>query len=296
MNGDDERTLQELLDLGDSVLAKSNSLLDEATTTSEQHGRWTSRNEWPVSVQAASANRKLAPQRRVQVGDRIRNEPVPPYCSSTHVSIEATCPGSCVFKNSGCYAQAGMVVQRLDRGAKVMNLSGVEVIEMEAMAIDGMFARGVPQDGARGGRDLRLHVSGDVSSAVSARMLAAAAKRWQARGGGEVWTYTHRWREIPHEDWGPIRALASVETMRNARVAQIHGYAAALTVSDLDGDQARLVQGLRIVPCLAQTRGKTCATCRLCFAPNLAERGVVVEFAVHGKDEQQARRKLRALS
>ncbi len=245
-----------------------------------------------VSVQRASANRKLAPQRRVLVGNRVRNEPIGPYVASTYVSIVATCPRSCPYKDAGCYAQAGMTVRALDRAASRRGHSADDVVAAEVAAIDGLFVRGVPADGARGGRDLRLHVSGDAPHARGARQLAAAAQRYQDRGGGSVWTYTHRWRRIPRSAWGPIAVLASVETTADAHAAVAAGYAPALTVENHAADFAWTHGSLRIVPCPAQTRGTTCAQCRLCLDPELVRRKAGVSFALHGAARDVAVRRL----
>lgn len=285
-----------MADLGDDldvlagdVLRRSEALLADATKTGEQHGRWTSRTEWPVSVQPASSNRKLAPQRRVQVGNRVRNEPFAPYCSSTYVSISATCPDSCTFKGAGCYAIAGMAVQRLDRGAKRTGMNGTQVADVEAEAIDQMFVRGVPQDGARGGRDLRLHVSGDAASATAARLLVGAARRWRERGGGLVFTFTHQWRTIPRSAWGPISVLASCETPEQVEEARAQGYSPAITVEQHESDRPIEVAGTRIIPCPNQTRGRTCVECRLCLdADKLFERRAGIAFQIHGNGRDAA--------
>ena len=136
----------------------------------------------------------------------------PPFIVSTWVSISGTCPDVCTFKDNGCYAQAGathLVMGRLDRASR--GRTSLSITLEEAAAIDELFPGGVPQDGARGGRDMRLHVGGDVSCRKGAKALGEAVARFQKRGGGRCWTYTHRWREVPREAWGPISVLASVE-------------------------------------------------------------------------------------
>jgi len=73
-------------------------------------------------------------------------------------------------------------------------------------------------------------VGGDVEGEAGARLLAEAADRWRARGGGEVWTYTHRWREVPVGGVGAIAVLASCEDAAQVLEARQLGYAAALVV------------------------------------------------------------------
>lgn len=245
-----------------------------------------------VSFQAKSSNRKLSPIEEVPLGSgKKRQVPQGPFCSSTYVSISATCPESCIYRDNGCYVQGGQsgwVMRRLDRQAA--HLTGLEVTTAEAALIDKQFIKGVPQDGARGGRDLRLHVGGDVSCQLGVQRLAQAARRWQSRGGGRVWTYTHRWREVSPFAWGLISVLASVETTEQAFDAIEKGYVPAITVDRFLKHRAHVREGLKIVPCPAQTKGRTCAECRLCLEDNLPPgKKVAVAFALHGQKQNRAR-------
>ena len=163
---------------------------------------------------AAARNPKLGPVRYEEARTRRRACRTAIRVACTYVST-VTCPETCRFKRSGCYAVAGftkLLMNRLDAAA--VGLSAEDIILQEIRRIDDAFGGGrVPQDGARGGRDLRLHVGGDVGSVASARMLAMAARRWRLRGGGTVWVTTHLWRVIPRRAWGEaISVLASVET------------------------------------------------------------------------------------
>lgn len=279
----------DIVERADELLRLSETLLSEAIGMSPHR-----KASVPVAIRRTSSNRKLSPQKIVDVKGRQRCVPQFPFCSSTYVSIESTCPRSCPYRGHGCYAQSGMAVRRLDRVAVRAKWSGLSTIEVEAEQIDRLFMRKVRQDGARGGRDLRLHVSGDAFSSRGAQILADAARRWQERGGGSVWTFTHLWRTIPRSDWGPISVLASVETLRGARVAFESGYAPALTVPE-HRDHAALPagKGLKIIPCPAQTVGTTCVQCRLCL--DGAEPGRGVAFALHGTSISRARRRLRVL-
>jgi hypothetical protein len=260
-----------------------------------------------VSVQTASANRKLAPQRVVDVPDvrdptksRTRFEPLGPYCASTYVSIAATCPHSCPFRDNGCYAQAGashLTMGALDRAGR--RTRGLEVSLAEAAKLDDLWRRGVPQDGHRGGRDLRLHVGGDVSCEAGTRAVARAVERLQARGLGATWTYTHRWREIPREAFGSIAVLASCETAQDVTEATALGYAAAVTVERFPGRRAfPIAPGVKAIPCPYEGGGTTtCVKCRLCFDDDrLRQSGRAIAFAVHGADSERAGGRLRVLN
>lgn len=256
-----------------------------------------------VSFQPRSCDRKLAPQRQVRVGKWRRNEPLGPYVSSTYVSIAATCPDTCSFKGNGCYVQSGPAsrwANRLDRQARAMGGTAIErsnrVMLSEANAIMRAFPRGVPQDGAKGGRDLRLHVGGDANGSLGAIWLAIAADAWRRNGGGAVWTYTHRWRSIDRVAWRDVSVLASVDSLSEIDEAHERGYAVAVTVSSFpNGPRQWKVGSFRLVPCPAEAGAAvTCATCRLCMNDRrLREHRLVIAFAEHGPGV--ARRRLKVL-
>jgi hypothetical protein len=251
-----------------------------------------------VSFQKKSCDRKLAPQRQVRVGKWRRNEPLGPFVSSTYVSIAATCPDTCSYKGNGCYVQSGPAsrwAQKLDREAVGSSPDRVSITE--AGVLSKAFPRGIPRDGARGGRDLRLHVGGDVSGRVGAWWLGIAASHWVARGGGAVWTYTHRWSSIERDAWGrSISVLASVDSLSEIADAHARGYAVAVTISSFpDGHRQWRVGDFRLVPCPAEAGASvTCATCRLCMNDQrLRANRIVIAFAEHGPGV--ARRRLKVL-
>lgn len=282
----------DLLQRADQLLERSAELLDTALATPK------AKRSVPLSVQRASANRKMAPQREERArSGRRRFVPIGPFCVTTYVSISATCPTSCPYKDNGCYAQAGashLTMNGLDRAAA--GWKPLEVTQAEARAIDGLWKRGkAPQDGARGGRDLRLHVAGDASCATGARELGRSVDRFRSRGGGLAWTYTHRWREIPRDAWGPISVLASCETPSDVDEALDLGYAPALTVESFDSPRAFPAGGAKIVPCPAEAGKTTCVECRLCIRGGLAKRGRGIGFLLHGGLVDKARARLRVL-
>lgn len=246
-----------------------------------------------------SSNKKLSPVVKVKVPYTgpakarfpFRPTPVPPYCCSTYVSIAATCPDSCKFKRAedgtpgGCYVDAGKTVFTIRRLDEESRADPGHVVEREADLIDAAWPSGIPQDGARGGRDLRLHVGGDVFDALGTLALGGAAGRWLARGGGAVWTFTHRWVTILRPLWQEISVLASIESPAQADVAHRLGYAFAL-VEPREHRSARaysIGDGFTAIPCPAETRGTTCVECRLCLdADKLHARKMGIAFSLHG--------------
>ena len=255
-----------------------------------------------ASIQPHSANRKLSPVKMVPYDGppgtpKFRPVPTGPFVVTTYTSIEATCPTSCVFKGAGCYADAGFTKragQAMDKRAR--RAKPEDVIAEEVRLIDGLWSkkRGnrwpgrVPQDGPRGGRDLRLHVGGDCGNTGGARQLAGAARRWKDRGGGSVWTFTHHWRTVPRSAWGDISVLASVESVKDIKAARKRGYPAAIVVAEHPSDQAYWKGQEKIIPCPAETRGATCSSCRLCLDRDLLAMGASIGFAIHGADAAKA--------
>jgi hypothetical protein len=266
------------------------------------------RNYVPVRGSARfiprSCNRKLSPVDMVPydgVFRQLRPTPRAPFVCSTYTAIDKTCDDSCTFKarggeRRGCFADDGFTRILSDRlNAAAEWASPEQVVAEEVRLIDAAWRRRVPQDGARGGRDMRLHVGGDVGSAEGARMLAGAAERWRRRGGGLVWTYTHSWRTIPRADWGAfVSVLASVERPAELAEARLRGYAAAIVVERFpNGAKAWMVRGTRVIPCPAETRGTNCADCRLCLGEvDLVAMRAAIAFEVHGAARNVAVRSL----
>lgn len=259
----------------------------------------------PVSFQKKTSNRKLAPVTHVTAkSGRQRPVPVKPHCSSTYVSIGSTCPNSCPYKDAGCYVSAMghlAFTGALERKAIDGEWTGFETIRAEAELINATFPNQIPQDGWNGkGRDLRLHVGGDVSCAPGARKLRLAAAAWVLRGGGAVWTYTHRWREIRREVWGEwISPIASIEKAEDIVKAAAQGYASAITLTSFPSERLFRVPGAEswsVLPCPAETRGKTCVECRLCLdGEKLLKRKQVIGFSLHGRGAKKASKALRVL-
>jgi hypothetical protein len=191
-------------------------------------------------------------------------------------AAQASCPSSCPFKDGGgCYAETGrigkFVTRELNASAEVLNADTLAIAQAEADAIDDLTITR--------GRPLRLHTVGDCASDEAAQIVSAAAARYMERGGGQVWTYTHAWRDVAHESWGGVSVLASCESGDDVRLARSLGYAPSIVVEQFESD--KLTAG--VLPCPAQTRGRTCTSCRLCFDDlRILDRGYAIGFELHG--------------
>lgn len=210
---------------------------------------------------------------------------------ATYVSISNTCPASCALKDKGCYAQLGYVGYHLRRIEKQLgNLPKLEIAKREAKAIRSCFNGGPVPDN----RPCRLHVSGDTTIIAGAKVIGRAVVDYKARGGGEVWTYTHAWKTVPRSAWGPsVSILASVDSLTEVPQARKQGYAPAIVVPLHTSDKAQNIKGTTFVPCPQQTRGVACTTCKLCLnADALYARKAGIAFAAHGARKDVIKRKL----
>lgn len=233
-----------------------------------------------------------------------------------------TCPIACPFhptKKGGCYANQGKVKMTTDyledNVARILP-SLEQVAEAEVRGIDRVLKRGGK------GRAVRLHIKGDAPTADYARAVSEAVGRFQERGGGPAWAYTHAWRDVPRTAWGVVSTLASVETEVDAHAARSTGYAPARVFPKSVWKALRVESGrhgalgnawvfggvgIRWLACPAQTNeyskktktGTQCMVyderpehraCRLCMRGDmLYERGLGIAFSAHGATAQVAR-------
>ena len=234
-----------------------------------------------------------------------------------------TCPDLCPRKADGdCYpVTSGPATRNLieRQNAASIGHTSTSVVAEEEARLDALFTRGVPQDGpGGGGRPLRLHVAGDVQTEVEARRLGGAIQRYRQRGGGVGWLYSHAWRGIRREAFGPsISSLASVDSVEEIEEARNMGYASALTVPEFPAIRPYALPGLpwRFVPCPHEVKKQaldarhaqtgmsaaayetarrtlpTCVSCQLCLdADRLFGGRKVIVFAEHGPRQARAAR------
>jgi hypothetical protein len=217
--------------------------------------------------------------------------------STTYASIDKSCPKSCSLKNE-CYASYGMVgfhVRKLN--AVEGNYSPRDIARLEYKLIRDSFGKGrIPQDGAQGGRDLRIHVAGEARTSGAARFMARAGASWYRRGGGKVWSYTHAWQTVPRKHWGKVSILGSANTLEDIPKILAQGYAPTIVVSKHESPKAKMIQGVNFIPCPAQTKGIGCADCRLCLnADGLLARKAGISFEAHGVKTKQLKSRLKIL-
>ena len=192
--------------------------------------------------------------------------------AATYVS-QASCPKKCPFLENGCYAESGNVgIQTRQLNATVS--TKLQLANREADIIAAV-AHTVEED-----TPLRLHVVGDSDTIRGTQWISTAAELWP----GPVWTYTHSWRRVVRKMWGKVSVLASCESLLDVRRALERGYAVALVVDQHTSDRAYVTEdGIKLVPCPNQTKGVTCAQCKLCWKDKwLRAARTVITFAAHG--------------
>lgn len=230
----------------------------------------------PTLDKRASAVDSLSPVVAVEQSKNAKTGDV----SVTMVS-QASCPDSCPLKRKGCYAEngfAGFATRRLNKSSET---DAVRIARAEARAIARLSGR----------RDLRVHVVGDCRTERAARIVSRAMARHRAKQGKRAWTYTHAWRKVRRECWGSESVLASCETPAEVLEARAAGYATALVVSEFQQESAYDLDGVRVIPCPAQTRENvTCQSCGLCMdAGRLHKAGLTIAFEAHGSQAHKVR-------
>jgi len=236
--------------------------------------------------------------------------------ATTYTSIAGSCPTSCVLMGSGggrfvasdtaCYAllhqNIGPLIAILNGIVDRLRLTPVDVAQDEANVIDASFRL---KNAFKNPTDLRIHTAGDSTTRKGTRLIAAAVARWQQRGGGQAWGYTHAWQSTERSDWGPVSTLASVQNAAEARSAVERGWFPTIVVKAhtfkrlADMRQGRhlafKLQGSDItwIPCPAQNPDKdkqiACVNCRMCMNDQLhIGRNVGIAFEAHGSGSKRA--------
>ena len=193
--------------------------------------------------------------------------------SATYAS-QATCPSTCPFKNSGCYAESGMVgihTHRLNRSVMTDPLQIAQCEADEIRKLTGRFP-------------LRLHVVGDCTSDAAADIVSAAASEHQVKHGQPAWTYTHA-HNVRRESWKDVSVLRSCENIEQVQQAHKDGFAAAMVVPEFERDTAYpIAEDIVGIPCPQQTgKAKDCMQCRLCMQDaKLHNARRTILFSAHG--------------
>lgn len=201
-----------------------------------------------------------------------RNSKIGPV-SATYAS-QATCPSSCPFKNSGCYAETGLTgihTHRLNRS--IVN-DPDDIAQYEADEIRKLTGK----------YPLRLHVVGDCATDAAADIVSTAATEHSAKHNQPAWTYTHA-HNVRRESWNGVSVLRSCENVSQVQKAMDDGYAAAMVVPEFQQTTAYpITEDIVGIPCPQQTgKAENCIQCGLCMQDvKLHSSRRVILFAAHG--------------
>ena len=201
-------------------------------------------------------------------------------CYTTFLPL-ATCPSTCPLRDSGCYGQDGslrlFIMPIITRAAAGM--SPEEMVFFEAREIISCALS------RREKLPIRLHTVGETVTVATTKALAEAERIYRENGGGPLWGYTHRWREIPRSAWGGISIRASIESVDDIPCVESRGYTPALVIPN----EESLPKGFRICP--AQLKPEvTCTSCKLCWREKAK-----IAFLAHGRQKRKLSEKLKGM-
>lgn len=223
-----------------------------------------------------------------------------------------SCPGTCIFCNSGCYGEYAFIKtinRNIQAAAAKFGGDRIKIAEVEAESIRGL----------KGNLPLRVHIIGDCSVGGAARLVSDAVMDYQRIARMPSWAYTHAWRSVGRNSWGRMSVVASTESIDDVYKAFGKGYAACIVAESKE--KVVLPSGIRLLPCPAITKpvqvvrepllnkdgspsmtkdgqqrmrnievpgGYKCVRCRLCMkAARLRQLGIVINFHPHGGEEAE---------
>jgi len=195
-------------------------------------------------------------------------------------SPKATCPSTCPFKKSGCYASTGAI-----------NIHWLAVSRGQTGSDFAGFIKGL--NDLPVGQLTRLNQAGDlpgIGNKINVSELNAIVK---AGKGKRFFTYTHkpvigkgtvvkRNREaIEAANKSDVVINLSASNLGEADKLKALNIGPVVVVLPLGApDTLQTPNGHKVVKCPAQTREYvTCATCKLCAQ---GKRSVIVGFEAHG--------------
>lgn len=195
-------------------------------------------------------------------------------------SSRDTCPATCPFKGSGCYAESGPLALHWQ---KVSNAERGVSFAQHCADLASLPRQQLTRLNQAG--DLP-HTAGRISRRFIRGMVQACRKI-------RAYTYTHHSLNLGENlallrfaNRNGLTVNVSTENEKAADSAIAAGLPAVLAVSSDESRNAwRTPAGNLVMICPAQTRGKDCASCELCH-----KRGkrVVIAFRAHGTSKRKA--------
>lgn len=176
---------------------------------------------------------------------------------------QASCPTTCAFLNNGCYA-----------GGRIFSISdrfGDEGLESLLALKDQPMPNGI-----------RFNVSGDFlgdDSEPDLAYIAACNAVADAHPDVVKIAYTHAWRVLDPAMF-TFTVNASCETTEEAVEAVAAGWQVVMVNPDFHAVAHAFADHKPVLLCLAQSRGLSCAECRVCG--NDVRTRPIIAFQPHG--------------
>jgi hypothetical protein len=190
-----------------------------------------------------------------------------------------SCPTDCSFYANGCYGTGRIFGIPRKYGTEANQ--GYAHVRALAQAVQAGKVTGV-----------RFNVVGDYLQADGSPdrdYIAATNDVARELPRGQVIAYTHAWERLD-PDWFAYPVNASCDTPADILRARAAGWQTVAGLPDASA-YGQVIGGSRIVGCLDQTHGLSCADCMLCAR----ERTATVGFIAHGTAVQRARRATQAM-
>jgi hypothetical protein len=203
----------------------------------------------------------------VRSGNR-KTGPIP-----VSMTDQASCPTSCTFRDAGCYAEFGKLRMHWENVAKNGD-SWAEFCRSVAALPPGTL--------------WRHNEAGDLPGEGNRLDTRALDRLVAANGGRRGFTFTHKPANRVSEQMAIARAnrggftinlsadsLADADRLADRKIGPV----AVVLAADAPSP-AFTPAGRRVVECLYETKGLTCAECGYCA---VAERQGIVGFRAHGQ-------------
>lgn len=214
----------------------------------------------------------------VMQSQNVKTGPIPVTVTSSD-----TCPESCPFNGSGCYAQIGPLAlhwRKVDAGNRGMDWDSF-LDQVESFPKDQLW---------------RMNAAGDLPGKGDKLDIPALFQLVYVNGmaGAKGFTYTHKPLESAEEqaaihvaNLNGFTINLSGNNLAHADALADMGIAPVTVVLPADQMQNTVTpKGRRVVICPAVTRDNvSCATCGLCA---IAKRDCIVGFPAHGTAKRKA--------
>ncbi len=211
-----------------------------------------------------------------RVSGNKKTGPIP-----TTVTEASTCPKTCSFRGSGCYAEHGPLamhwrqVSAGNRGGTWQQLLG--------------HIKDLPRH-----QLWRMNVAGDLPTTPAGNVSWAHLEALtQANKGRRGFTYTHHpptpmtRRALRHANRGGFTVNLSAETLRQADQYAAYGLPVVVALPKGADKPVTTPAGRLVTVCPTTTGNTDCLNCGICYQ---ADRKAIVGFPAHGTRANEVQR------